>query len=65
MVYPDSYRVKMAADSIKDAFAARMTDFMQKMNSDISSHLVASRAECEFCELTRGDCPDRLDAGMA
>ena len=65
VVYRDGHQVDVPADSIDDAFVARVTGFMQKMTSDMPPRRVASLAECGFCELTKGDCPDRLDSDVA
>ena len=65
VVYKDGHQVDVPADSIDDAFVARVADFMQKMNSDMPSRRVASLAECGFCELTKDDCPDRMNSGVA
>ena len=65
VVYRDGHQVDIPAHSIDDAFVTRVTDFIQKMTSDMPPRRVASLAECGFCELTKGDCPDRLDSGVA
>ena len=65
VVYRDGHQVNVPADSIDGAFVARVADFMQKMTSDMPPRRVASLVECGFCELTKGDCPDRLDSGVA
>ena len=63
VVYPNGHQVNVPAASIDDAFVARLTDFMQKMTSDMPSRRVASESECGYCELTGGDCPDRFTPG--
>ncbi|MCY3545148.1 MAG: PD-(D/E)XK nuclease family protein [Chloroflexi bacterium] len=65
VVYRDGHHVDIPADSIDDASVARVTDFIQKMTSDMPPRRVASLAECGFCELTKTDCPERIDAGVA
>ena len=65
VVYKDGHQVDVPADSINGAFVARVTDFVQKMTSDMPPRRVASLAECGFCELTKGDCPDRIEASVA
>ena len=64
VVYADGHQVDVPTDSIDDAFVARLTDFMQKMTSDMPPRRVASLAECGFCELTKGDCPDRASTRL-
>ena len=65
VVYRDGHQIDVPADSIDGAFVARVADFRQKMTSDMPPRRVASLAECGFCELTKGDCTDRLDSGVA
>lgn len=65
VVYKNGRQVDVPADSIDDAFVVRVANFMHKITSDMPPRRVASLAECGFCELTSGDCPDRLDSGVA
>ena len=60
VVCPDGHQVDVPANSIDDAFTTRLTDFMQKMTSEMPPRRVASLAECGFCELTSADCADRF-----
>ena len=64
-MYKDGYRGSVLADSVDDAFVARLTDFMQKMTSDRPPRRVPSESECGYCELTSADCPDRFDSEAA
>ena len=60
VVYTDGHQVDIPADSIDDAFVARLAAFMQKMTSDMPPRRVPSGQECRWCEIAYGDCPDRL-----
>ncbi len=65
VVYKDGHQVGIPAASVDDAFVARLADFMQKMTSDMPPRRVPSGPECGFCELTKGDCPERMNSGLA
>ena len=65
VVYPGGRQVDIPAESVDDAFEARVADFMQKMTAPVPPRRVPSGPECGFCELTRGDCPERLDSAVA
>ena len=65
VVYRDGHRVDIPAESVDDAFEARLTDFMQKMTAPVPPRRVPSGPECRFCELTKGDCPERMDSAAA
>ena len=60
VVYPGGHQVDVPADSIDDAFVARLAAFMQKMTSDMPPRRVPSGEECRWCEIAFGDCPDRF-----
>ena len=60
VVYPGGHQVDVPADSIDDAFVARLAAFMQKMTSDMPPRRVPSGQECQWCEIAFGDCPDRF-----
>ena len=60
VVYANGHQVDVPADSIDDAFVARLAAFMQKMTSDMPPRRVPSGQECRWCEIAYGDCPDRF-----
>ena len=61
VVYADGSERHIAADSVDDAFVSRLGEFMRKMTSDMPPRRVPSLAECGWCELTKADCPDRIE----
>ena len=63
VVYPGGRQVDIPAESVDAAFAARVADFMQKMTAPVPPRRVPSGPECGFCELTKGDCSERITAG--
>ena len=64
VVYADGHQVDIPADSVDEAFEARVADFMQKMTGPVLPRRVPSGPGCGFCELTRADCPERISAGV-
>ena len=64
-MYADGSERRISADSIDDAFVSRLAEFMWKMTSDMPPRRVPSFSECAFCELTKADCPDRMDSDVA
>ena len=65
VVYPGGRQVDIPAESVDDAFEASVADFMQKMTAPVPPRRVPSGPECRFCELTKGDCPERIDTGAS
>ena len=61
VMYADGSEKRISADSVDDAFVARLAEFMRKMTSDMPPRRVPSLAECGWCELTSADCPDRME----
>ena len=61
VMYADGSKRRIAADSVDDAFVSRLAEFMRKMTSHMPPRRVPSRAECNWCELTSADCPDRIE----
>lgn len=65
LVYPGGHEVTVPAESVNEAFIGRVTKFVQSMVSDKPARRVPSLAECRWCDLTRGDCPDRMESEVA
>ena len=65
VVYAGGHDVNIPAESVDDAFEARLVDFMQKMTSSVPPRRVPSGPECGFCELTDVDCPERVESMSA
>ena len=64
VVYADGSEKRIPADSVDDAFVPRLAEFMRKMTSPMPPRRVPSLAECGWCELTKADCPDRMEPGL-
>ena len=61
---PDCQDQVNSRDVRSDLYGYDLIDFMQKMISPVPPRRVPSGAECGFCELTKGDCSERVDAGV-
>ena len=64
VVYPGR-EVPVAADSVDEDFVSRVTEFIRKMTSPLPARRVPSLSECNWCDIARPDCPDRMDSGAA
>ena len=60
-MYADGREKHIPADSVNDAFVSRLTEFIKKMSSPMPARKVPSLPECRFCDLTKADCPDRIE----
>ena len=65
VVYKGGREVPVPADSVNDAFVSRLAKFMRKMSSPMPAGRVPSLPECRFCDLTKADCPDRMEPDEA
>lgn len=65
LVYPGGHEVAVPADSVDDKFIARVADFVQKMMSSVPARRVPSFSECNWCDIAKQDCPDRIDTDVA
>ena len=61
VVYADGSERRISTDSVDDAFVSRVAEFMRKMTSHMPPRRVPSMTECGWCELTKADCPDRME----
>ena len=61
VVYADGSEKRISADRVDDAFVSRVAEFMRKMTADMPPRRVPSVPECNWCELTKADCPDRVE----
>ena len=61
VVYADGSEKRIPADSVDDAFVSRLTEFIRKVTLAMPRRRVPSLPECRFCDLTKADCPDRME----
>ena len=65
VVYADGSEKPIPPESIDAPFVERLTDFMQKMASDMPPRRVPSEFECGQCDLTSADCPVKIEPRAA
>ena len=61
VVYADGSEKPIPPESVDRPFVERLTDFMQKMASDMPARRVPSEFECGQCDLTSADCPVKIE----
>lgn len=63
VVYHD-HAVPIPTSSIDDTFISNITDLVKRLASATPARRVPSSRECQFCNITSLDCPDRIDDGL-
>ena len=58
--YPDSY-VGSPASSVTPDFVASLSSLIRRLAHDVPARRVPSAQKCRYCEITRADCPDRIE----
>ena len=65
VVYQGGREVAVSPESVDETFIKHLTEFIRKMSSPMPARRVPSRSECNWCELTSVDCPDRMEPDAA
>jgi PD-(D/E)XK nuclease superfamily len=60
VVYPD-HQVEIAATAADEHFGKHLDYFLELIASDSPPMSAASPSECRFCDITRDDCPERVE----
>lgn len=47
--------------AISGSFVEKLVSMIQRVGGDQPANRIPSASECQFCEITIGDCPDRVD----
>jgi len=61
LIYPD-HEEAIPHAAVDDGFNQKLAQLISRVSSEIPAGKVPSPMECQFCELTSADCPDRLVA---
>ncbi len=61
VVYGQGDRVPIPSSAITEAFKSNARYFLDLLRADEAPSRSASPNECRFCDLTRADCPDRVE----
>jgi len=57
-----THRVPIPADAIDEKFAGNVHYFLDVLDSDAPPLRVPSEQDCRFCDITKADCPERVDS---
>jgi len=60
LVYPH-HQVPIPASSVSEKFLASFERFMDILSSTKPAHKAPSFYECRFCDITKSDCPQRVE----
>ena len=60
-MYPDG-NVGVSASAVDKRFIEDLGALIRRLASQTPARRVPSAAECRFCDITREDCPDRMEA---
>ena len=60
--YPDSY-VGSPASAVSAEFVGNMSALIRRLADDTPARRVPSAEECRFCDISKSDCPDRIETG--
>ena len=58
--YPDCH-VGSPASSVTPDFVANFSSLIRRLAADVPARRVPSAQECRYCDITKADCPDRME----
>ena len=64
VLYED-HEVDIPATAVDEKFISNVSDLIRRLASEHPARKVPSGRECSFCNITAGDCPERMDADDA
>ena len=60
VAYP-GYSVEIPATAVDRPFVENMGRLVRRLASESPARKVPGLAECQFCNITAADCPERMD----
>ena len=63
VVYRD-HEVPIPPDAVNDTFKANLVELIRRLSDAAPAHRVASAMECEFCDITKADCSERVETSQ-
>ena len=60
VVYPDA-QVGIPVSAVDEKFTERLGSLIRRLASETPARRVPSAQECRFCDITAGDCPERVE----
>ena len=61
VIYPDA-NVQIPASGIDGKFVERLGALIRRLAAETPARRVPSAQECPFCDITKADCPERVEA---
>lgn len=65
VVYKDGTEIYIPATAVDDDFKEGLHDLIRRVVSDDPARRVPSPSECNWCDLTDLDCPERLNSELS
>ena len=62
VVYKDN-EVSIPSSAVSQAFIENLSNLIRRLGSETSARKVPNLAECGFCDITKADCPERVEEG--
>jgi hypothetical protein len=56
-----NHSVSISPDKLDDKFREQLRSEIEAVGGDLELPKVPSYAECRFCDITKEDCPDRIE----
>ena len=60
VVYPDS-QVGIPVSTVDEKFTENLAALIRRLASETPARRVPSAGECRFCDITKADCPERME----
>ena len=61
VVYKNGEKTSVPSNSVNDSFRAQITHFLNVLNAVNEPEKTPSYLECKFCDITKEDCPKRIE----
>ena len=61
VVYPDA-QVGIPVSGVDEKFTERLGSLIRRLAAETPARRVPSTQECRFCDITKADCPERVEA---
>lgn len=62
VVYKD-HEVSVPSSAVSQAFIENLSNLIRRLSSETPARKVPNLAECGFCDITKADCPERVEGG--
>jgi hypothetical protein len=64
VVYKDTDRTPIPAQSLDITFQSQISHFLNILDNPTEPKKVPSFIECQYCDITREDCSDRIETDI-